>query len=333
MPIPRITIAIPTYNRAGYLREALASALAQTYTEWRLVIGDDASNDDTAEVVASFHDPRFHYFRHPQNIGITPNWRFVFGRADTEFVAPLADDDQFLPDHLTTALEILDRHPAVPYYTSAAEYFGEGASGQYRPHAIADTTTPLLYFPPRAAARFLGIDNPGPMNSMLCRRAALQGNLFWGKPDYLPQDLLLMTQLMAQGGVLFGNRVTSRYRLHAANVSRAGDRRSKILRYNCMVWYGIRWLAQFLLERGICDLADIERHGMEATSDQHVVPLVLGLASLDSPPPLRALARRVFAARREMDPCSERFRFARRFGFGVLPWLERIAQVLAGWRP
>jgi hypothetical protein len=63
------------------------------------------------------------------------------------------------------------------------------------------------------------------------------------------------------------------------------------------------------------------------------VPLVLGLASFDSPPPLRAVARRVFSARTDMDAASARFRAARRLGFFVLPLLERIAQRRSGWRP
>jgi hypothetical protein len=178
----------------------------------------------------------------------------------------------------------------------------------------------------------LGIDTPGPMNSMVCRREALEG-LYWGPPGFLPQDQLVMTQLMVQGGFVFGNRALTRYRLHATNVSRAGAQRRAVLRYNCMVWYGIRWLAQFLPAKGINTLADIEVHGLEATSDQHVVPLVLGLASFDSPPPLRAVARRVFAARRDMDAVSARFRLARRVGFFVLPLAEKIAQRRSGWRP
>jgi glycosyltransferase involved in cell wall biosynthesis len=330
MNTPRITVVIPTYNRAHFLREAVESALAQTYRDFAIVIADNASTDGTAKVVAGFNDPRIYAYRHPTNIGMTANWQFVFSKVTTEFVAPLADDDHYLPDHLATALERLDRYPDVAYCTSPAEFFG-GKTGSYRPWAITDTTTPLLYFAPHQAVDFLGMDVPGPMNSMVCRTRAL-GNLFWGKPDYITQDLLVMTQLMVQGGFIFSNRVTSRYRHHGANESSNHDP-IKMLRLNCMAWYGARYLAQFLLDKGVCTLADIETHGLTARCERHVVPVVIGLGSFDSPSALRAVARRIFKARTDMDAISARFRLARRVGFVAIPLSERVSQFRCRWRP
>jgi len=106
------------------------------------------------------------------------------------------------------------------------------------------------------------------------------------------------------------------------------------LKFNCMVWYAVRWLAQFLLQQQLCTLADIEAHGLNSPSlERHVVPLVLGLSSFDSPPALRAVARRVFAARRDADAISARFRLARRLGFTILPIAEKLTQLQVGWRP
>jgi glycosyltransferase involved in cell wall biosynthesis len=333
MSVPRVTVVIPTYNRAHYLCEAIQSALNQSYTDFEIVVADNASTDNTAEVVAGFKDPRIRYYRHHTNIGMTLNWQFTFSQASTEFVAALPDDDLHLPDHLATAIEALDKHPAAAYYTCLAEYFGRDiGSRYYRPRAITDTTTPLVYIAPEQAINFLGTDPPGPMNDMVCRKAALR-SLFWGKPDYIPQDLLVLPQLMVQGGFVFGNRATARYRVHEANAS-INPQRKAILRFNLMVWYGVRWLAQFLLGKKICTLADIEAHGRySAEREYHVVPLVLALGSFESPAPLRAIARRVFQARTDADPISARFRLARRLGFWVVPVAEKITQVQVGWRP
>lgn len=100
-----------------------------------------------------------------------------------------------------------------------------------------------------------------------------------------------------------------------------------------MVWYGVRYLTQLLITKGISTPADIEAHGLQAVSHQHVVPLVLGLGSFESPPELRAVAERVFLARIDMDVHSARFRLARRLGFGIIPYAERISQILGRWRP
>ena len=331
--MPKITVCIPTYNRGHFLRESIQSVLDQTFSDFELLISDNASTDDTPEVVASFKDSRIRYYRQPANIGITPNWRFVVSMANTEFVAPLSDDDLYLPDHLAVALAVIDQYPEVAYYTSPAEYFGKNIVGFLRPLAIADTITPQIYFGPEQAVMFLGNDNPGPMISMVCRKKALNDTLFWGNPDYLPQDLLIMTQLMVQGGFVFGNRVTSRFRLHDTNTS---VNRQKIAkwRFNCMVWYGIRWLAQFLLERQLCTIEDIEAHGRHADSlIGHVIPLVLALGSFDSPPELRDIAKRIFYARKDADQFSARFRLARHFGFQTIPIAEKITQIRTGWRP
>jgi glycosyltransferase involved in cell wall biosynthesis len=333
MSAPRITIVIPTYNRAHFLREAIRSALAQTYQNFELVIADDGSTDNTPEVVSSFTDPRLRYYRHAINRGLNLNWQFAFSKATTEFIAPLADDDLYLPEHLATALAALEQYPAVAYYTCAAEYFGrEMDSPYYRPEAIADRTTSLLYWPPGQAVMFLGSDNPGPINCMVCRREALH-EVYWGQPNFLPQDLLIMTQLMARGGFVFGNRALTRFRVHTSNTSLQRQRRA-ILKFNCMVWYAVRWLAEFLLHQQLCTLADIEAHGLNSPSlERHVVPLVLGLGSFDSPPELRAVARRVFEARPEVDAVSARLRLARRLGFWVVPNAEKITQLRCGWHP
>jgi glycosyltransferase involved in cell wall biosynthesis len=331
MAQPRITVVIPTYSRAEYLRVAIQSVLEQTYADFDLLVSDDASTDHTAEVVASFKDARLHYHRHPRNIGITPNWRFALTEPQTEFVAPLADDDYYLPHHLETALRAIEHYPQATYYTCAAEYFGdEKASGVNRPVAITDVQTPLLYFPPTAAVEFLGIDNPGPINCMLCRRAALHPDLFWGPPGYLPNDLLIMTQLMAQHGFVFANQPGYRFRVHATNTSLSTERK-KLWRFNLMVWQGIRWLHNFLIAQGLATPERIEQHGITSPHEQHVVPLVLALASFDANASQRAIGERIFRRRADMDRVSARFRIARALGYWTFPVSERLTQWRLEW--
>ena len=330
--MPAISIVLPTYNRADMLREAIQSALNQTFQDFEIIVSDNASTDGTADVVASFAEPRIRYFRQSSNLGMTPNWKFAVAQASADWIAPLADDDHYLPDHLEVGISALRRHPTVAFHTCPAEYFGDTTGGVNRPAFIEDTTTSELLFEPYQAVEFLGIDHPGPMNNMVCRKADLL-EVFWGPPGYIPQDLLIMTQLMIRGGFVFSNRITTRYRVHAAMASQAVDDVAKTLRFNLMVWYGVRYLAQFLLDQAVCRDSDIEQHGLLAKSSRHVVPLVLGLASLDASPALRQMAKRIFAARKDMDIHSSRFRLARRAGFWMLPLLERWTQQRVGWRP
>lgn len=60
---PKVTVAIPTYNRSRLLKEAMASVLAQDYLDFRVMVVDNASSDDTEQVVRSFADSRVTYSR------------------------------------------------------------------------------------------------------------------------------------------------------------------------------------------------------------------------------------------------------------------------------
>lgn len=108
-----VSIIIPTYNRAEFLREAIASVLAQTYQNFELLILDNCSPDHTPEVVASFKDPRIKYLRHQCNIGSIANWTYGVSWANGEFLAVLGDDDQYAPDFVRSKIEAFDRFKGI----------------------------------------------------------------------------------------------------------------------------------------------------------------------------------------------------------------------------
>ena len=328
---PKVTVCIPTYNRSALLADAIHSVLAQTYEDFTLLICDNASTDGTDKIVAAFRDNRIQYHRHTKNIGMLGNYRFALTYPRTEFVAYLSDDDLYAPTLLATAVDALEHWSGAAYFACVGAYFGGMSHGSLRPRGIYDTETDLIYSPPSHAARFLGTDTPGPM--VVSRRSAFEQNIVWPRADFLPVDLFLLTQLMVQGGFLFCNQPLYHFRVHTDNTSMVTDRKRR-LRFNVMCWYGIRWLTRFLLDRGANSLEEIEWHGRNSKSwEHHVVPLVLALSSYDSPPEWLAAARRIFAARSDVDVYSARFRLARRWGFWVLPLAEKLTQHAVGWKP
>jgi glycosyltransferase involved in cell wall biosynthesis len=104
--VPKVTIAIPTFNRADrHLRRAIGCALAQTYADIEVLVSDNCSSDNTAEVVAGIEDPRLRYVRHEKNIGANNNFNSCVREARGEYFLLLHDDDLIDPDFVDVCVE------------------------------------------------------------------------------------------------------------------------------------------------------------------------------------------------------------------------------------
>lgn len=108
MRTPVITVVIPTYNHAHFLRGALQSVRAQSFTDWEAVIVNNYSDDDTIGVVESFADPRIHLenFRNNGVIAASRNRGIVLARG--RYLAFLDSDDAWYPHKLARCMALLD---------------------------------------------------------------------------------------------------------------------------------------------------------------------------------------------------------------------------------
>src|SRR5690349_22831899 len=97
---PRVTVVIPTYNRARFLPGAIDSVLAQTFGDFRLLVADNASTDETEAIVARYEDPRIDYVRRDENLGITANHNLALRDVSTEYCLIVPDDDVLFPQIL-----------------------------------------------------------------------------------------------------------------------------------------------------------------------------------------------------------------------------------------
>jgi glycosyltransferase involved in cell wall biosynthesis len=137
MSIAKVTVGIPTFNRAGWLREAVESVLAQTFTNFRLIVRDNASDDATPDVVRSFSDERIQYVRSERNVGAIGNLNRLAALADTEFLVLLPDDDKLYPGYLRAAVDLLDRFETVGLVHSAYDFIDERSRVIRRVHPVA----------------------------------------------------------------------------------------------------------------------------------------------------------------------------------------------------
>ena len=121
---PRLTIAIPTLNRADLLVRAIDSALAQTSPEVEVLVSDNASTDETPEVLRPYRERGVRVFRQPKTIPASQNGTFLMREARGEYFVGLSDDDYLEPDFATNVLALYDRHPELSFlYTGCAVHY------------------------------------------------------------------------------------------------------------------------------------------------------------------------------------------------------------------
>jgi len=113
--IPRLSVGLPVYNGQRYLAEALDSLLGQSFTDFELIISDNASTDGTEEICRRYaaEDRRIRYIRQPRNIGANPNHNFVLSEGRGEYFKWAAHDDLYGRDLLARCVAALDEHPDV----------------------------------------------------------------------------------------------------------------------------------------------------------------------------------------------------------------------------
>ena len=125
MDSPAVSIVVATYNRSNVLKLAISSAVAQTFTDWEMIVVGDACTDDSEQVVGSFGDSRVHWTNLEVNHGDQsgPNNHGV-ALARGRCIAYLNHDDLWFADHLERAMAMLEATP--------------GAGGVYSPAGIVD---------------------------------------------------------------------------------------------------------------------------------------------------------------------------------------------------
>jgi glycosyltransferase involved in cell wall biosynthesis len=121
--MPKVSVCIPTFNRSANLRHTIQAVLNQTYTDYEILVSDDASVDDSEAVVASFNDPRITYYRNPTNIGLYQNWNRLIELATGEYVAIYHDHDIYLPTILERSVHLLDKYPSANFVHTGHLYF------------------------------------------------------------------------------------------------------------------------------------------------------------------------------------------------------------------
>jgi glycosyltransferase involved in cell wall biosynthesis len=130
--LPRVSVLMPTYEQESTIARAVGSLLAQTFTDWELIIIDDGSPGDLVGAIQPYiSDPRIHNYRHAENFGVGEALNTGNELAEGDYIAYLPSDDLFYPDHLATLIHALEANPdAVLAYSGVRYNYNRYAEGQ-----------------------------------------------------------------------------------------------------------------------------------------------------------------------------------------------------------
>lgn len=131
MTAPRVSVLMNCYNGARFIAEAIRSVLRQDYTDLELLVWDNRSTDDSADIVQSFDDGRIRYHLAPQHTTLAEARRQAFPLLRGDWVAILDVDDLWLTHKLARQMALADAHPDAGFIYCATRIVGAGEMADY----------------------------------------------------------------------------------------------------------------------------------------------------------------------------------------------------------
>ncbi len=216
---PEISIALPCYNQEDYIQEAIESILDQDYKNVKIVISDDASTDQTPEIIKTYQKkyPQqiFSQF-HKQNLGVTANVRSIFPLLTGKYLCWFAGDDIFLPNKLSKQVNLMEANPDVVLSYHNVEIFNSdtkstmglynGVYGGHKPYEGYIVPELLMY------RCFI------PALSTMIRREFTK-DIMHSNAIQACSDWLYFIEVSERGKVCYIDEVLGKYRRHGSNIS------------------------------------------------------------------------------------------------------------------
>jgi len=217
--MPAVSIIMNIRNGAAFLREALDSVMAQTFTDWELVAWDDCSTDDSAQIVAKYRDPRIRYYLSPEETPLGKARANAIRHAAGEWLAFLDQDDLWTPTKLEKQMALAEPDVGI-IYGRAVLFYPNGHKRDYdQAHEFTRLPEGDIFSELFRSACFIA------MSSAVLRRSAVDevgGIPEWAEtaPDYY-----LYVAIARRYPARAVQEVVSWYRMHGGNLGQTSRRK------------------------------------------------------------------------------------------------------------
>lgn len=192
---------VVTYNRAKYLKYMIDSILCQSYYDFKLYILDNASTDNTEEIVRSYTDERVRYIRHNNNIGGLENIRYAFEICETEYLIVLHDDDIVNPTLFEREIEVLQNKKEITLVSSNSILIDEEGK-QLNICKVIDNDTE--YYKNRYLSEYLYYGNTLVFPTIMYRNSFIKDNNISLDVEVGPcADVIFCADIIRTGGIAY----------------------------------------------------------------------------------------------------------------------------------
>jgi glycosyltransferase involved in cell wall biosynthesis len=220
--MPAVSIVTTTLNRSGYLKQAIETVMAQTFTDFELLVCDDGGREETKRLCESFHDERILHTVNPARFGIAMNTYAGISRARSDVMAFLNDDDRWTSDFLARCAVPLLEDPEV--ILTFSDHWLIDADGARLVDAT-DVNTRAYGREALAAGR---VDQPRKLLARLSiplamaavfRKSKVDWNLYSKKVEGAYDSCIAYLLLRGEGKVVYVPERLTEYRVHGGAAS------------------------------------------------------------------------------------------------------------------
>jgi glycosyltransferase involved in cell wall biosynthesis len=240
----QVSVIVTFLNAEAFIREAVESVLAQTVSDFELILVDDGSSDGSTGIARKYaaQDPRVRYLEHPghANLGISASRNLGARAGNAPFIAFIDADDVWRPEKLAEQLAIFEAHPEAALVCGALLYWHSWREGDAAPDHVVLTgdVSDRLLEPPEAALRLYPLGSaPGAGVDLLVRRSAYEAvGGFESSFRTLYEDQAFLLKIFLRYPIFISGRPWLMYRQHAASCVATSSREYLRLRRNFLTW-------------------------------------------------------------------------------------------------
>ncbi|HBH18506.1 MAG TPA: hypothetical protein DDX14_06160, partial [Cyanobacteria bacterium UBA9579] len=214
--VPLVSICLPNYNYEKFLREAIESVLEQTYTNFELIIGDNASTDSSIQIIKSYNDPRIKFFQNETNIPLYQNINKCKGLAKGELIGVIHSDDKYEPNFLEAVVRTYLENPTHKVFVTGVNNWHHESNKVFPWHPYSTGGIIPKY---EALLRLIIQNNAGNGVNVVIHRDCFSKMEMFTEDYKYAADYDLWMRLAEKYDFVYIPQILANYRIHDSNLS------------------------------------------------------------------------------------------------------------------